>query len=72
MPPAEHAPAPQPSTLLTVEEVATRLGVTVRHIRQLVFERRIPYLKWGRLVRFDPHELDVWLDGARHDASARS
>ncbi|HZU72450.1 MAG TPA: helix-turn-helix domain-containing protein [Acidimicrobiales bacterium] len=47
--------------LLNVEEVAEVLGVNVRHVRRLVFERRIPYVKWGRLVRFDPREIDRWL-----------
>lgn len=69
---AQQARTTQPAALLTVGEVAARLGVTVRHVRQLVFERRIPYLKWGRLVRFDPHELELWLDGARHDADLRA
>ena len=26
----------------------------------------MPYLKVGWLVRFDPAEITVWLDGARH------
>ncbi|MDP9442128.1 MAG: helix-turn-helix domain-containing protein [Actinomycetota bacterium] len=47
--------------LLDVTEVADVLGVNVRHVRRLVFESRIPYVKWGRLVRFDPRELDRWL-----------
>lgn len=47
--------------LLDVTEVADVLGVNVRHVRRLVFENRIPYLKWGRLVRFDPRELERWL-----------
>ncbi|MDP9442655.1 MAG: helix-turn-helix domain-containing protein [Actinomycetota bacterium] len=47
--------------LLDVTEVADILGVNVRHVRRLVFENRIPYVKWGRLVRFDPRELDRWL-----------
>lgn len=47
--------------LLNIDEVADVLGVNVRHVRRLVFERRIPYLKWGRLVRFDPREIDRWL-----------
>ena len=47
--------------LLNVNEVAEVLGVNVRHVRRLVFEGRIPYLKWGRLVRFDPREIDRWL-----------
>lgn len=47
--------------LLNINEVADVLGVNVRHVRRLVFENRIPYLKWGRLVRFDPCEIERWL-----------
>lgn len=60
-----HRPAAGQSTLLTVDDVAERLGVSVRHVRRLVFERRIPYLKWGRLLRFDVHDIDVWLAESR-------
>ena len=41
--------------------VAKLLGVNHRHIRRLVAERRIPYIKWGHLLRFDPDEIDQWL-----------
>lgn len=51
--------------LLDLPAVAERLGVNERHVRRLVAERRIPYLKWGRLLRFDPDDLDGWLDRAR-------
>ena len=51
--------------LLDLPAVAERLGVNQRHVRRLVAERRIPYLKWGRLLRFDPDALDGWLDRAR-------
>ncbi|MDQ6784919.1 MAG: helix-turn-helix domain-containing protein [Actinomycetota bacterium] len=51
--------------LLTVEEVADHLGVTVRHVRRQIAERRVPYIKVGRLVRFDPEEIARWLDQAR-------
>ena len=40
--------------------------MSIRHIRRLVAERRVPYLKVGWLVRFDPTEITAWLDGARH------
>jgi hypothetical protein len=30
-----------------------------------VAERRIPFFKVGKFVRFDPGELDVWLDQQR-------
>ena len=31
--------------LLTIDQLAERLGVSIRHIRRLVAERRVPYLK---------------------------
>ena len=52
--------------LLTIDQLAERLGVSIRHIRRLVAERRVPYLKVGWLVRFDPAEIAAWLDDARH------
>ncbi len=51
--------------LLDVDGVAEVLGVTVRHVRRLVAERRIPFVKWGRYLRFDPAELEAWIDDAR-------
>ena len=51
--------------LLTIGEVAEYLGVTERHVRRLVAERRIPYVKWGHLLRFDPEEIAAWIDAAR-------
>jgi len=51
--------------LVTITEVAEALGVDVRHIRRLVHERRIPYIKWGHLVRFDPVEIRAWIDSNR-------
>jgi excisionase family DNA binding protein len=47
--------------LLTIDQLAERLGITVRHVRRLVVEKRVPYLKVGRLVRFDPSEIAKWL-----------
>ena len=48
-------------SLMDLPTVAKCLGVNHRHVRRLVAERRIPYIKWGRLVRFDPDEIDQWL-----------
>ena len=52
--------------LLTIDQLAERLEVSIRHVRRLVAERRVPYLKVGWLVRFDPTEIAAWLDGTRH------
>jgi excisionase family DNA binding protein len=43
--------------LLTMEEAAEWLCTTPRHVRRLVFERRIAYRKVGRFVRFHPDDL---------------
>jgi excisionase family DNA binding protein len=57
--------------LLDLPTVAKYLGVGERHIRRLVQERRIPHIKWGHLLRFDPDEIDVWLDTMRRPAQRR-
>lgn len=53
------------NTLYDISAVAARLGVEVRHVRRLVAERRIPFIKWGHLLRFDPDEIELWIDAAR-------
>lgn len=51
--------------LVSIEAVAEHLGVSVRHVRRLVYERRIPYVKWGHLLRFDVDEVNAWVAGLR-------
>jgi hypothetical protein len=46
--------------LVGIGEVADHLGVSVRHVRRLVAERRIPYVK-GQPAAFDPLEVSNWL-----------
>jgi excisionase family DNA binding protein len=53
--------------LMDITGVADRLGVSVRYVRRLVAERRIPYIKLGHLLRFDPNTINEWLDKARVD-----
>lgn len=48
--------------LLNQQEVAELLHTTERHIRRLVAERRIPYVKVGRLVRFVPSDVAEWIE----------
>lgn len=48
--------------LMTIEQAGERLGVSTRHMRRLVAERRIPYVKWGHLLRFDPLAIDEWVE----------
>lgn len=52
-------------TLVDIATVARLLGVDARFVRRLVFERRVPYVKVGRYVRFDVEEVSRWLDRQR-------
>ena len=56
--------------LLDIAGLAERLGVGERFVRRLVKERRIPFLKIGRHVRFDVGEVEAWIRDSRVDAVA--
>jgi hypothetical protein len=61
----KEVPVPQHPALphrLTIEQLAEHLSVTPHHVRRLVAERRVPYVRWRT---FDPSEISAWLDGAR-------
>jgi excisionase family DNA binding protein len=51
--------------LLKPEEAAERLNVSLRFIRRLCHERRLPYTKVGKFVRFDADELEAWITAQR-------
>lgn len=51
--------------LLDIDQRAAHLGICHRHVRRLIAERRIPYVKVGRLVRFGPNDIATWVDRRR-------
>ncbi len=61
---------PQPA-LLDIEQAARRLGVDVRFMRRLVFEKRLPYIKVGKFVRFEPDDIEAWIADRRIEAQHR-
>ncbi len=56
--------------LFTVAEAAEWLNTTPRHVRRLVFERRIAYRKLGNYVRFHPDDLAEYVAVHRVEAGA--
>ena len=50
---------------LNVKEVSAYTGFAVQTIYDWVHQRKIPFVKKGRL-RFDKHELDKWMDDDSH------
>ncbi len=51
--------------LLDVEQAAEYLTTSEHFARRLVRERRIPFIKVGRFVRFDTDDLDRFIDARR-------
>ncbi|GAA3856817.1 helix-turn-helix domain-containing protein [Streptomyces sedi] len=47
---------------LSVDQVAERLGTTVRFPRRLIAERRITFVKVGRHVRIPESALTAYLE----------
>jgi excisionase family DNA binding protein len=58
--------------LLTPQEAAERLGTSLRFVRRLVFERRIPFIKIGRHVRIAAGDLDAFIAAGRVEVGAMS
>jgi len=65
--PSSEVAAGTGRALLDIAALAERLGVTERFVRRLVDERRIPFLKIGRFIRFDPADVTAWIDEQRVD-----
>ena len=47
--------------LLDIHEAAQYTGVSVTTLYKWVSQRKIPHIKIGRLVKFDPVALDEWI-----------
>jgi excisionase family DNA binding protein len=51
--------------LLTVREAADYLGTTPSTLYSKVWRREVPFVKWGRSVRFDKADLDELIEQLR-------
>lgn len=51
--------------LLDVNQVAEYLNVSNGSVSMMVYRRQIPFIKIGGRLRFDPAEIDAWLDAQR-------
>ncbi len=48
--------------LLNIQEVAEYTGLSVHTLYTMVSQRRIPYVKVGRLTKFDLNTIDAWIE----------
>ncbi|MBK7418431.1 MAG: helix-turn-helix domain-containing protein [Nitrospira sp.] len=47
--------------LIGIKDAAGYTGLSVHTVYTMVSQRRIPYVKVGRLVKFDVALLDTWI-----------
>jgi len=47
--------------LITVDRAAQQTGLSTHTLYKMVSQRRVPYVKLGGALRFDPVELDKWI-----------
>jgi excisionase family DNA binding protein len=57
-------------SLLTPQEAADQLGTSLRFVRRLIFERRIPFIRVGRHVRIAASDLDAFIAAGRVEAGS--
>jgi excisionase family DNA binding protein len=49
---------PKDTQLIDIDELSSRLNIAKGTLYNWVYLRRIPFVKLGRSLRFDPNEID--------------
>ena len=50
---------------LTPQQLARYLGIAIQTVYEWTSQKRVPYIKLGRLVKFDQREIDDWMKTQR-------
>jgi len=50
---------PSPAPLHTAAEVAERLNISIRTVRRMIADKRLPIVRVGRSVRVRPETLEA-------------
>ena len=54
--------------LFEIDQAAEYLNVSVRMIQRMVQEKRVAYIKIGKLIRIDKRDIDAYLTAQRIEA----
>jgi len=54
-----------PQNLIGIETVSKQLGISVNTVYAWICQKRIPYVKIGRLVKFDQRDIDAWVESRK-------
>jgi excisionase family DNA binding protein len=58
----------QASNLINIRQASQFLSVSVSTLYGWIWQRRIPYIKVGRAVRFDIQDLEKFVNSSRYAA----
>jgi len=47
--------------LLTIQQAANHTGLSTHTLYKMVSQRRVPFVKLGGALRFNPEQLDQWI-----------
>ncbi len=53
--------APMTRRFISIQEAADYTGLSPHTLYKMVSQRRIPFVKMGRLTKFDVALLDAWI-----------
>jgi len=56
-----------PQKLLTLDDVCQKLSIKESHLRSLVFAKKVPIIKIGRLLRFSQEEIEQWISNQKKE-----
>lgn len=59
--PVERSPSAVRPRLVSIHDCSVYLGLSVHTLYTMVSQRRIPFVKVGRLVKFDLTLVDAWI-----------
>jgi excisionase family DNA binding protein len=51
--------------LVDIDAVSRALGISMRQVRRFVADGQIPFVRVGHLIRFDPDDLNDWINARR-------
>jgi len=55
--------------LLNINETAEYMGLSKNTLYSWVWQRRIPFVKCGRLTKFDIRDIDKWIEAKKVSAN---
>ncbi len=63
LPERRPRPSQMEKRLLSIVEAAAWLGLSQSYLYKLVESKKIPYIRFGRAIRFDIKQLEYWISG---------